>query len=216
MFKLTQKILNLNDANSYLACVVTGDLRIGKSAYCLKTAHQYYKYKGCDDKEAWKRALECVIFDIEDIIDHFKTHSFHNRADITILDDASVHLGSGRWFTNMNDVMELESLFTVGGTSTRALLINCPNTTSLMKYLRHMEGFRGRVTKRQGNPWDRSITMRRSNMYASNTGMKLYWSKSWVDNFSAYLPNWIFEEYMSKRDKYKDVIINKMEKKKNV
>lgn len=209
---IVDKIINLNEANGYISDVVVGKLGIGKSSYCLRAAFQYYKmHLGFEDEEAWKSALNCVLFDINDIIDHFKTHSYHNRADITIVDDASVYLGSSRWFTDQQSIMELEILLTTSRTSTKCLLFNAPNVMSLMRYLRYSEGFRTKVTTAPGNPTTRHADVYGSYIKTTQTGMSLCWRYQWTDQFEVMLPDWVFKHYMSKRIRYKDAFVKSLE-----
>ena len=214
MFVLTQKLINQTTANDYMQATIVGPLGVGKSSFCIQVAYKYYRYTGLNEKDAWNAALKCVLFDIKDIVHHFKTHSWNNRAPITIMDDASIHLGSGQWFVNKKAVMTLEGLLTTARSSTKALLLNCPDEGGLMRYLRNSYGYRIYIKKEGHHRYDRVADVRQPYYRLQKNGvMKRGYRRVWEDPFSAYLPNWVFKKYMVQRDKYKEELLKKLEDK---
>jgi hypothetical protein len=215
MLILVEKILNLHSGRvEYLQAIITGPIGIGKSSYCLQVAHDFFieRYK-ISDEEAWTRALDCMVFSKKEIIAKFKKHDYENRADIIILDDATVHLGHGQWFLDHATSMELESLLTTARTTTHCLLVNCPNQEDLMRYLRNMSGLRINIAA-EGNdrlayirsPWHK---IKRDGVGTTN------YRKVGRDRFSPMLPDNVFKKYIIKRNKYKDEALSILEGKKN-
>lgn len=212
IYGITEKILKLGRGNDYFSAKVEGNLGVGKSSLCIKIAYQYFKAYHYTDKEAWKLALGCVKFKIEDIIEVYETHNYNNRKEILIIDDASVHLSSSRWFTDRNLVSKLEALLTTGRTSVQVLLINCPQVSRLIPFLRDERDYRVEIkhSNEGGNAYARLAITRTSFLYYGKSGLgstRYKIEPSLSNEFSCKLPNWVFKLYMEERDTYKNELL---------
>jgi len=204
MLILAKKIYDLDKYKPYLSANIVGDLGAGKSSYAMKVAYQVFRKKGLSEKKAWTAALNCMLFSAKDIVEWFKIHNYNNRAEITILDDASIHLSGKRWFVDSKTLTALEELLITGRTSTKALLVTCPDVDGLMRFLKDNVQYRIHIKKEQH--WNREAIPRLSYRYGRNH-IKGWKKAGWGDKFSCKLPDDIFQKYMKKRDRYKEAAL---------
>jgi len=208
MFVLTRYIISNRKYSGYVGAIVVGRLGYGKSAYCLKVAYQLYKNDGCTDKEAWEKALECIVFTVEDIVKMIRSHKYKDRAKCIIVDDASVHLNSLLFFSNVHQVRLLQGALTTVRTSTDSLLLNCPELSSLIKSVRKSDDYYIKITRREGGGFERYATgYLRITIPSQSRRIR----KQWVDKFSCYIPEPYYSMYMKKRDHYKDKLLDEIE-----
>jgi len=95
-YLLLNAIVNADRNNSSILAGVVADpyavhLRgNGKTSYALHVAAAWYRfYRGMDAKVAWRRALDSIVFSVEELKERIDSSS---RNDIIIADDI------GRWF----------------------------------------------------------------------------------------------------------------------
>jgi hypothetical protein len=211
MLVLTKKILNMHQS-SFLSVLVYGDLGVGKTSYCLKVATEYYMHQGYSKEEAYQKALDCTLFQVKDIVDWFKKHNYKNRAPITILDDASIHLSGKRWQIDSKLLTQFEELLTTGRTSTQVLLINCPDVSGVIGFVREMLNLKIAISK-EDSDWQRKAQP--YTKYRHYRLLTTRWKKAkWRDIFSCKLPDDVYKKYMRQRDSYKDIALKGMEGKK--
>jgi hypothetical protein len=89
------------------------------------------------------------------------------------------------------------------------LLLTCPDSSGLMKFLRNYGDYIVQVEpyhKTYGNN-GRLATVKRPYI-AKN--MSRRWARAWNDEFDVRLPDFVYKKYIKKRDKYTNIIIKEL------
>ena len=129
--------------NGFLSATVTGERGYGKSMYCYKTmAEIYHRLDGCTEEEAYKKALDHMIFSTDQFITLIdKSIETKEVIPVLTLDDSSVYFCSYNFFTDMKRVIQLHAMFDLIRTSVTGLLLNCPNRKMLLSFMRSYDDF---------------------------------------------------------------------------
>ena len=183
----------------FISAIIEGERGYGKSAYALKVMAQVYKnLEGLDDETAWKRAIDCMIFSMDDLIKNINNNITNDIVTPTwCLDDATVHFSSYKFFTNLYEVILIHGMFDTIRTACTGLLLTCPKRNLLLAALRNYDDFKIEII--MDRDWERIA--RGYKIKTSPVGQKRIY-KNFEDNYSCYLPDWVFEIYMEKRKFY--------------
>jgi hypothetical protein len=204
----------------FISAIIEGERGYGKSAYALKVMAQVYKnLEGLDDDTAWKRAIDNMIFSMDDLI---KNINYNIVNDIVTpawcLDDATVHFSSYKFFTNLYEVILIHGMFDTIRTACTGLLLTCPKRNMLLAALRNYDDFKIEIIMNDG--WERIA--RGYKIKTSPVGQKRIY-KNFEDNYSCYIPDDVFKIYMEKRTFYLkqtneelQKILGNKEKRKNI
>ncbi|MBW2675043.1 MAG: hypothetical protein JRD89_16800, partial [Deltaproteobacteria bacterium] len=186
----------------FLGALVYGHRRVGKSIYALKTMQQVFMAYGCEEEEAWRLAMDSMIFDTYELLQVI--HELAKNAKVwpvLTLDDAGVAAGSMKWFSDRKSVQALNAVFDTMGTVVSCLILTTPTFQRVLRFLRDAEDFyRIDVTPLKG--WQRKASAYRIKLLPSGTKMIMPKSNprsGFVDEFSTYLPKERFHQYWKKR-----------------
>jgi len=175
-----------------------GERGSGKTSYAVKSMVNYYEnVDGMDEEEAYERALENTLFRIEDVIDEVENH-IGDPKPILCWDDAGTFASSHRWFSHRKQVQILKGLSDTIRTSVTGLILTTPTPKGLLKFLRDYDNFYVKITKRSGDYRRLAKGYSQKTLPSGKTMVK----KRFEDEYSCYLPKWVFEKYNRKRQKY--------------
>lgn len=209
MFGLAQRYIK-SGKNGFVSAIITGKRRVGKTMYSMQTVYQICRYNGMKEGDAWDVALNSIIFTMDDLIKAIRNRSHKNRRDFLIWDDAGVYGAGMLYLYQVNNAMVLKAIMDVIGTRVKMLLLTCPDSQGLMKFLRRYSDFLIRVgIGRDIRQYDRNAYV--SSPYWAK-GCSIRWRKAWTDEFNVKIPNWIYERYIEKRDSYANIIIKELMK----
>lgn len=199
-----------NHPYGFVGAIVEGERGYGKSMYALKVMAQiYFKYDGLTEKEAWEKSLDHMLFTMEDFTSRIDYNINNDHVTpVWCLDDATVHFGSLKYFTNLYDVMLVYAMIATIRAACTGLLITCPRRSLLLKGLREYDDFTVQIAKDR-EPKDRIA--RGIKWFTIPDGRRRY-RKMYEDHYSCMVPNWIYKKYDVKRKKYlKDVNLEMQE-----
>lgn len=194
----------------FISGIIEGERGFGKSMYALKVMAQVYKTldTGLDDTGAWDKALDNMLFSMEDTIKFIDKNIRENIViPVWCLDDATVHFCSYKYFTHIHEVILVHGLFDTIRTICTGLLLTCPNRNLLLAALRNYDDFKIEIYK--DREWQRIA--RGYKIKTSPIGQKRVY-KNYEDKYSCYVPNWIFEKYTIKRTHYLKEVNDEMQK----
>jgi len=182
--------------------VITGERGDGKSMYAYKTmAKIYYDINGYnktdDEEEAYKQALDHMIFSMEELI--LLIHNNIKNDYVTpvfCLDDATVHFCSYKYFTDMKKVVYVHGIFDTIRTAVTGLLMTCPKRKLLLKFLRQYDDLKIRIIVANGQWW-RYARAYRWNWLPDEKKFNI--AVPFQDNFSCYVHDDYYKPYMKKR-----------------
>jgi len=193
--------------NGFVGFTVVGERGSGKSMYAYKVmARVYQLLEGLDEKEAYRRSLDCMIFKPGDLISLIKRNIDEDRiTPVICLDDATVHFNSYKFFTDLYEVILLKGMFDTIRTVISSLLITCPNRKHLLSFMRNYNDYKVDIKMAPGGEnYDRYARCYQFNWYPDERKFKVV--VPFQDKYSCYVPNWAFDPYMEKRKRYlKDI-----------
>ena len=190
-FVLTGQIEGAIRQDGMLGCVVYGPQRLGKSSYAMQVMHQIYGN--------WPDVLRNTLFRLEDVIAIIEqAMETDTKVKAVLWDDAGIHAGRLKYFSNRNLVEYLENLLDTCGLYVHALLMTSPSVLSLLKCLRTYEFYRTKVYRRD-NGYGRFAVSYSSTLLPSGTRLI---HRKFRDNYNCKLPDDIWKEYLVKRQGY--------------
>jgi len=171
---------------------IYGEVGIGKTTYALKVLYQYYG--------DWNKALKSIV-DLDefmDLLDDANTQGY--KLEPLLLDDASLYL----YYMDYNEdpVKKFMKALTIARTICKAILLTFPDPQLLIKKLRSFEGsIQIHIIKNSDkyHPYRRMAKIYK--IYTLPTGQR-YLKLIGYDNFSARLPDPIYEKYMKIRQTF--------------
>jgi hypothetical protein len=186
---------------------------MGKSMYNLSSVAYAYYHLGCNETEAWNKALDSFIFTPDQLYERILDARRNDTViDFLVIDDATVHFSNKLWFVNLFTSMLMDALFDTIRTAVRCLLMNCPNTKRLMDSLKSYDDYEVSIYHAGHNKYDRKAVCIK--WFSLPDGHRKY-HKVFEDHFSCYVPNWVYEMYSPKRKKYLDDITDRLVEMKN-
>lgn len=195
---LANKIVNKFRVG-FIGAIIEGERGYGKSTYALKVMAQvYFRIFEVTEEEAWTMALDNMLFSMEDVI-KFISGNIENEivTPVWCLDDATVHFCSYKFFTNLYEVILVHGMFDTIRTVCSSLLLTCPKRDLLLSSLRNYDDFKIEIVMDRG--WERIA--RGYKIKTSPLGQKRIY-KNYEDRYSCYIPDWIYQKYMVKRNFY--------------
>lgn len=215
MYALTKRIIKAHP-NGFVGATIVGKRGIGKSAYCIKVMKDVFmNLTGCSEEEGYEQALKHIVFDIGEVITFLKKASdSDDMLPVVTWDDASVHGGSLRFFTNMRQVEMLKAVLDTVRTGVTGFLVNCPNMQGLLSVLRNYDDIYVNIIKRtsdgvQGKYLGYERIAKAYNTVRLPSGKRVIYKMFW-DYYSCYLPKKVYNEYMVTRKHYFDKAVNTM------
>lgn len=119
-----------------------------------------------------------------------------SKERVILWDDIGVHAGSGRWFTNMKQVVRLKGIMDMIRECTCGLLMTTPTQSGILGFLRSYDDLLVQISYDMRGGYYRNAKIYRK--YALPSGKRLVFHQG-TDHYSAYLPNWVFKKYSKKR-----------------
>jgi len=208
---LAERIIRAHP-DGFVGAIVEGKRGVGKSSYCIKIMKEVYQeLYSLDDDTAYDKALEHLVFDIDDIIDICKkARQQHKMVPVLTWDDAGVHGSNIQWFINMHGVQELRALVETIRVALTGFLINCTSRHGLLKHLREQDDYIINIIKVVG--YNRAA--RGYNLYKLPSGMTRVY-RNFEDRYSCYLPKRVYQKYLPIRESYLDKAIETMSRMKD-
>lgn len=206
MFELTNRILRERKRHGVLTAIICGRFGVGKSMYCIKAGHELYLKLGYADDDAWALALDAVVFEPREFGE--KLDSIKDVAEIIIMDDASVHVGSDLYKTANRLYVAYKQALTTIRTKTGCLLYNCPEPEGLAKFIRNSQAYQIYVTVEGG--CQRCSTAYQYKRRNTKIGLQRRQYKVWKDFFSVTIPSRYYKQYLEKREGYLDKPIKEL------
>lgn len=209
MFGLAQQ-WKIRGNNGFTSATITGERRVGKTMYALQTVFQICRaYLGMNETESWNTALNSVVFTMDDLVKIIKRHNYKNRRNFVIWDDSGVY-GSGLLYQyNIDSAMVLKALMDTVGTRVRMMLLTCPDSEGLMKFLRRYQDYLININVYGATHGANGRLATVLKPYrAKNLARR--WGRGWNDEFNVHIDNEIYGRYVEKRDSYADTIIKEL------
>ena len=203
--------------DGFIGYQIQGERGKGKSMYAYKVmAKVYQELYELDEYDAYKMALEYMIFSPADLIDLIEHNIKHDViTPVICLDDATVHFNSYKFFVDLYEVVLLKGLFDTIRTAITSVLITCPNRKQLLSFLRAYDDYKIEIkTAPGGDNHDRYARCYQFNWYPDEKKYKVI--VPFQDKYSCYVPGKKndpespYGAYMVKRKKYLSLINEKM------
>lgn len=201
VLKLGDRILSRCRHHGFMSAITKAERGYGKSMYNLKVmAYVHYHLNGGDEEQAWKQALNSIIFTPDDLLTRIERNIEQEIVSpVWCIDDATVHFSSYLYFINLYQTSLLNACFDTMRTVANAVLLNCPDKSRLLSGLRHYDDFEITIYKTPGSTY-----MRRAvgiKWYSLPDGHRKF-RKEFEDHFSCYVYDHIYDKYMVMRKQY--------------
>lgn len=185
--------------SGFIGAIIEGERGYGKSSYALKVMAQVYQnLEGLDDEASWNRAIDNMVFSMDDLVRYINSNIASDTVSpVWCLDDATVHFSSYKFFTNLYEVILVHGMFDTIRTACTGLLLTCPKRDLLLAALRNYDDFKIEIVMNDG--WERIA--RGYKIKTTPVGQRRIY-KNFEDDYSCYLPNWVYDKYMVKRKFY--------------
>ncbi|MBD3195206.1 MAG: hypothetical protein GF317_09135 [Candidatus Lokiarchaeota archaeon] len=203
---------NSKRQNGFMGGFIFGERGTGKSTYCYKAeAKTYYDLNGYnktdDEEEAYKLALECMIYEPTD----FRKLLIYNKirriiTPIICLDDASMHFGNMLHITDPKIYSALLGETATVRTAVTGFLINAPKRKHVAKFLRDYDDFKGEVKEDHTGgfsnqpTWQRKVRFYRWNYYPDEVKYRI--QIPFQDKYSCFIPEPYYKWYIEKKRYY--------------
>lgn len=200
MLVATTRILGSYKNNGFFSAIVEGKRGIGKSSYALKVLYNVFCSKGYSETDAWEMALDRTFYAIPDIVNFLDQSSKKTPHEIAFIwDDAGVFASKLRWFTHYKEAHLIQALLDTIRGSVSGIIMTCPNQQQLFNFIRRYDDYLIRIRYAKHGQWGRVATgyVKRS---LPSGQMRVY--KKFEDEYSCYLPKWVYDKYMVKRESY--------------
>ena len=196
---LGNRMLAMPRRQGFLSCITKAERGYGKSMYnIMSMAYVFYHYLGCTEDEAWRHALDNIIFTPDELMNRVEQNIYQDKISLAwCIDDATVHFSSYLYFINLYQTSLLNAAFDTMRTVVHSLLINCPNKSRLLSGLRNYDDYE--VTLYITDKYDRKAVGIK--WYSLPDGHRKF-RKEFEDAFSVFVPNWVYDEYMILRKRY--------------
>ncbi|MBS3782779.1 MAG: hypothetical protein KGY68_09280 [Candidatus Thermoplasmatota archaeon] len=198
---MAKKILIEHNHNGFCGGIVYGKRGAGKSSYSMMTLHDvYHNGKGIPEDEAWEKVLDHTLFELEDIINtliEYMPRDVEPSAGI-ILDDCGVYFSGHIYNERAKEHSILKGMMDTIRSATSSLLMTTPSREELIGYLKNQDDYQIQIIKRN------SEYSRKAKIYKKVTlpsGTKRIYKDSETP-FNCLLPDWVYEKYQDKRNKY--------------
>jgi len=199
--QLGNRIVSKTKNNGFMSCITKGERGYGKSTYNIKNmAYVYYHVTECTETQAWNQALDNLIFTPDQLMQRIDTNIEEDIiSPVWCIDDATVHFSGKLFFINLYTTALLEAAFDTIRTVVSGLLINCPKKKRLLGALKTYDDYEVTIYKHPYGGYQRkSVCIK----YYSLPDGKQKFRKEFEDEFSCYIPNWVYRLYMEKRKMY--------------
>lgn len=199
--------------NGFAGFIVVGERGMGKSTYSLKVMAKIYQItQELEEYDAYQLALEHMIFQPSDLINLIEGNIHKDYVSPVIcLDDATVHFNAYKFFVDLHEVILLKGMFDTIRTAVTGLILTCPTRRNLLKFLKDYDDYKIQILYDEGKvQWSRIARCYRFNYYPDDRKYRVW--VDYQDHYSCYIPQNIYDQYVTKRKKYLELINTKMKK----
>lgn len=206
---LGNTLLSHQRRNQFMSVITKAERGYGKSMYNLQSIAYCYYHLGYTESEAWTKALDCFIFNPMQL-KNLVTHALNSDEQIPFLciDDARVHFSNKIWFVNLYTSMQLEALFDTIREAVTCLLINAPSKKGLLGALQGYDDHEITIYMDDGGAFNRKAVCIK--WYSLPDGHRKY-RKQFDDQFSCYVPDWVYNLYQPLRRQYLSEVVERLE-----
>ena len=203
------KLIYHSHPSGFTGALVLGRRGVGKSCYALRVAHEVFRHSGMTPNNAWRAALECLKFEIPDVIKFLKISARQPEpARVIIWDDVGVFCGSSVYFSDYKLVQRLKAVLDSIRTACSGLLMTTPVSAGLLGLLKSYDDYQIEIRHTQRGGQYRSAVAYQFHTLPSG---KRICHKRFVDSFNVWVPTWVFNEYQIKRRNALIVGIDRLE-----
>jgi len=191
--------------HGFCGAIITGSRGVGKSSFALNAVWELFRELEnpetgmfYTEDEAWEETLKHCKFTMDETLDFIERNiDSKNKAHCLIWDDAGTHASTLEWWENRSALKRLKSITDTIRTGVCSLILTTPSESDLTKFLRnyddyivqigyHSDGGKYRVAKGY---------LKRT---LPSGGLRIY--PKFKNRFYVYLPDWVFEKYMKRRN----------------
>jgi hypothetical protein len=191
----------------YWGGIIRGPRERGKSAFCMHICREIYQFvEGLPRDSAWERVLENTLFTLDEIDNMFSildTITWENVLDwqrkntflCKIWDDAGMHGGKFKYFTDVKVVEHLQGNMDVIRFILTGFLINTPQLEHLLGFLRNYKDHKviNVAYPSEGKHlYNRVATTK---IWKEDRLGRWHLVPSYVTRFSCFIDDWVYEEY---------------------
>jgi len=195
--------------NGFISNIIVAERRRGKSVYVMKNFAKVYKTldPGLSDEECYFKAFNCFIFGPDELTNKVFKNTKEDIVDpCWCIDDATVHFNPMVFFMNPFQYALLGGIFDTIGTVVNCLALTCPKKKRLMGGLKSYDDFTTQIHKAREGGYER---IAKCVFWYTWPDDSMHWRRAFVDNYSCYLPDYIYIPYLEKRKKYLKVTNDK-------
>lgn len=209
MLVLTKRMLGA-DPGSFFSIMILGRRSIGKTAYALWGTHDFFVERGFTSNDAWRESLSVLKFSIPEVIEFIEDAKRRKiKKPILIWDDCRVYGGGSQYHLQMKLVSQLGGLLDVIRTRISNLILTCPSSSGLLGILKSYDDYIAKIHHTKEGGFNREA---RGYLWSSlPSGKRLIYHK-FTDNYSCYLPQWVYIIYMDMRDVATECILTAIKK----
>lgn len=191
---LGNMIMSTHNHKRFIQDMTIAERGYGKSTYHLQTmAYVYYHLVDKDETAAWNYAIDNLVFRPSQLLKRVEYNEENNIVSpVWCIDDAAVHFSNKLWWSDWSEAMLMDGIFDLIRPVLSCLLINCPDKSRLLGSLQNYLGYEETIYIGSNGGYNRDIIG--IHWYRQPSGRKK-WRKTWEDNYSCYIPNWVFEKY---------------------
>ena len=206
---LGNRIISIHKGKRFMQDITIGERGYGKSTYHLQImAYVYYHLVEKDETKAWNYALDNLIFRPSDLLQRVEYNENNNIVSpVWCIDDGAVHFSNKLWWSDWSEAILMDGIFDLIRPVLSCLLINCPDKSRLLGSLQNYLGYEETIYIDKKGGYERQIVG--VHWYRQPSGRKK-WRKTWEDNYSCYIPPWVYEKYSEVRSRYIKVIREKL------
>jgi len=184
--------------NGFCGATITGPRGIGKSSFALNAVWELFRLLGYDEDESWEMALAHCKFTMAETLDFIeKNIASDDKAHCLIWDDTGVYASTLEWWENRGALKRLKSVTDTIRTGVCSLILTTPSEADLTKFLRNYDDYIVQIGYSPDGGKYRIAKGYIKRTLPSGT-IRIY--SKFKNKFYVYLPDWVFDKYMARRN----------------
>ena len=206
---LGERIIRNHNGRRFMQDITIAERGYGKSTYHIQTmAYVGYHLYDMNETDAWNFALDGLIYRPSQLLNHVEYNDENDIVSpVLCLDDAAVHFSNKLWWSDWSEAILMDGIFDLIRPVLSCLLVNCPDKSRLLGSLQGYLGYEETIYIDRMGGYQRNVTG--IHWYRQPSGRKK-WRKTWEDDYSCYIPPWVFNKYMGIRKKFSKVIRDRL------
>lgn len=213
MLWLAQKIVKAYQNYGFVSAVVFGKQGTGKTTYAFKVLRDVYYtvYNLRTKDEAWSFVRNAYFFELPEALEMIrKAINEDKRIPALLFDDAGIWLSKYEWFSDY--MKQFYKLYALIRTRVSAIIFTTPSPDDVARYLREKGWYQIRITmvnrrKKEARAllYEKTFTRNSSGQIVTTTQAKA------IDFFKVDLPNDFYREYLERRRKTEQRILEELD-----